>query len=241
MTPVSRSLSPPHHSRFTRQGGKTLLVQGFELGSLNLASFLRSITGFNFNSIAILNLDLEAAILISPVTLPIVHLTGEKLDRFSITKGLSVQASMMFPPGCSSNSIGIVGAVNLSNPDITLAARLFLSTSGVVLEMTMSGCWENAFGANWLDICSIQSSVGMIPGVTLTSLALAGKVHIGDESCGTPLVATGFVGIDVITPANNYSVVSRLSAHSRVSAQVAVLPSRMESAHSRVSAQARSA
>ena len=72
----------------------------------------------------------------------------------------------------------------------------------------MSGCWENAFGANWLDICSIQSSMGMIPGVTLTSLALAGKVHIGDESCGTPLVATGFVGIDVITPANNYYYVN---------------------------------
>lgn len=34
-----------------RQGGQTLLVQGFELGSFNLASFLTSVTGFNFNSI----------------------------------------------------------------------------------------------------------------------------------------------------------------------------------------------
>ena len=266
-TPVISGYNTVHMaSVIIRQGGKTLLVQGFELGSLNLASFLKSITGFNFNSIAILNLDLEAAILISPVTLPNVHSTGGKLGGFSVTKGLSVQANMMFPPGCSSdafcavaqfllgadaqlslqgtiasatsftlfagvsninlgsgivmsqagveikggttNSIGIVGAVDLSNPDITLAARVFLSTSGVVLEMTMSGCWENAFGASWLTICSLQASVGMIPGVTLTSLALGGEVHIGDESCGTPLVATGFVGIDVVTPTNNYYYVN---------------------------------
>ena len=36
------------------------------------------------------------------------------------------------------------------------------------------------------------------------------------------------------------TIVSRASAHSRVSAQVLVLAARMESAHSRVSAQARS-
>jgi hypothetical protein len=198
--------------------------------------------------------------------MPNVHLTGEKLRGFSITKGLSVQANMKFPPGCSSdafcavaqfllgvdaqlnlhgtiasatsftlfagisnlnlgsgiimsqagveikggitNSIGIVGAVDLSDPDITLTARVFLSTSGVVLEMTMNGCWENAFGANWLNICSIQASVAMIPGVTLTGLSLGGEVHIGDESCGTPLVATGFVGVDAITPTNNYYYVN---------------------------------
>ena len=198
-TPVISGYNVVHMaSVIIRQGGKTLLVQGFELGSLNLASFLKSITGFNFNSITILNLDLEAAIIISPVSLPSVHLIGEKLNGFSISRGLSVQANMKFPPGCSSdafcavaqfllgadaqlnlqgsiasatsftlfagisninlgnrivmsqagveikggttNSIGIVGAVDLSDPDITPTARVFLSTSGVVLEMTMSGC-----------------------------------------------------------------------------------------------------
>ena len=110
--------------------------------------------------------------------------------------------------GGTTNSIGVVGAVDLSNPDITLTARISLSTSGVVLEMTMSGCWENAFGASWLDICSLHSSVAMIPGVTLTGLSLGGEVHIGKKYCGTPLVATGFVGIDVITPTNNYYYVN---------------------------------
>ena len=249
-----------------RQGGKTLLVQGFELGSTNLASFLRGLTGFNFNSIPILNQELEAAILISPVTLPNVQLAGDKLSGFSITKGLSVKATMQFPPDCSSdafcavaqsllgedaslnvkgtisslssfslkaevaninlgdgivlsgagfeieggeeNSIGIFGSVDLSNPDITLTGRIFLSQSGVVLEMKMTGCWENAFGASFLDICSLEASVSMIPGVTLTGFSLGGEVHVGDDSCGTPLVAIGFVGIDLITPKRNYYYVN---------------------------------
>ena len=171
-TPVISGYNTVHMaSVIIRQGGKTLLVQGFEFGSHNLVSFLKNITGFNFNSIAIFNQDLEAAILISPVTLPNIHLTGENLSGFSITKGLSIQANVMFPPGCSSdafcavaesllgpqaqlnlhgtiasitsltlfagvsNSIGIVGAVDLGDLRITLAARIFLNTSGVVLEM----------------------------------------------------------------------------------------------------------
>ena len=266
-TPIISGYKTVHMSSMViRQGVKNLLVQGFELGSLNLASFLKNITGFNFNKIAILNLNVQATILISPVTLPNVHLAGGKLKGVSIKRGMSVQATMKFPPRCSSdafcavaqfllgadaflnlhgtiasansftlfagvsninlgrgiimshagveiqggttNSIGIVGAVDLSNPDITLAARIFLSTSGVVLEMTMSGCWKNAFGAKWLDICSLQASVSMVPGVTLTGLALGGEVHIGYRRCGTPLVASGFVGIDVVTPTNNYYYVN---------------------------------
>ena len=253
-------------SMVIRQGVKNLLIQGFEIGSLNLASFLKRVTGFNFKKIAILNLNVQTTILISPVTLPHVHLAGGKLKGVSIKKGMSVQATMKFPPKCSSdafcavaqfllgadailnlhgtiasansfvlfagvsnvnlgsgiimshagveiqggttNSIGIVGAVDLSNPDITLAAKIFLSTSGVVLEMTMSGCWKNAFGAKWLDICSLHASVSMVPGVTLTGLALGGEVHVGYRRCGTPLVATGFVGIDVVTPTNNYYYVN---------------------------------
>ena len=249
-----------------RQGTRTLLVQGFEVGSVNLAALLRTITGSNFNNIALLNQELDVAILISPRTLPNVRLTGSQLSQFSVTRGVSVQASMQFPNDCSSdafcavaqsllgsnaqlslqgtiasttswsllagvsdinlgsgitmsqagveirggalNSVGIIGIVDLSDPDITLAARVFLSTSGVVLEMAMSGCWENAFGANWLDICSLHSSVAMIPGAALTGLALGAEVHIGDGTCGAPINATGYFGVDAITPTQNYYYVN---------------------------------
>ena len=262
-TPVVSGYSTVHMaSVITRQGSRTLLVQGFELGSLNLATFLNTLTGFSFNHIALLNQNLDVALLISPSTLPNVQLTGDSLSTFSITRGVSVQASMQFPADCSSDSfcavaqsllganaqlslrgtiasttsfslfagvsninlgngvvmseagveiragtvtsVGIVGEVDLSNPDITLAARVFLSTSGVVLEMTMSGCWENAFGASFLDVCHLLASVAMAPGVTVTAFAFGGEIHLGDDTCGTPLVATGFVGIDAVTPTQNY-------------------------------------
>ena len=64
-----------------------------------------TITGFNFNRMPLLNLELEAAILISPVTLPNVQLTGDRLGGFAITRGLSVQATLQFPPDCSSDAL----------------------------------------------------------------------------------------------------------------------------------------
>ncbi len=57
----------------------TDIIEGFALGSVNLADLLRTISGFSFKMIALLNQDIEAAILISPVTLPGVRLHGEKL------------------------------------------------------------------------------------------------------------------------------------------------------------------
>ena len=38
--------------------------------------------------------------------------------------------------------------------------------------------------------------------------SLGGEIHTGYKKCGTPLVATGFVGIDVITSTNNYYYVN---------------------------------
>ena len=80
------------------------MVQGFDLGSLNIASFLTSITGFNFNSIPILNQNLEAAILISPLTLPNVQANWRQARRIFHHQGLSVQTTMQFPPDCSSDT-----------------------------------------------------------------------------------------------------------------------------------------
>ncbi len=241
----------------------TSIIEGFDIGTVNLADILHTISGLNFNSIGLLNQDLEAAILISPVTLPNVRLHGEKLQDFSITKGVSLQAEMSLPDDCSTDvfcavaqfllgedarlsirgsvesasrfslfagvsdisvgsgltisnagleieagapttTVGITGSIILSNPPITLTSRIFLSTSGVVLEMTQDGCWEKAFGADWLAICNIIGSVGMIPGLLITSLEIGGEVRLGDPTCSAPITAIGFLGIDVITPTNNY-------------------------------------
>ena len=240
---------------------QTNIIEGFDLRSVNLANLLHSISGLVFNRIAILNQDIEAAIVISPVTLPGIRLHGKKLKDFSIVKGISIQAAMGYPANCASDafcavaqylledstinlrgtmqsansfrlfagvsqisvgsglvirdagvevnagaqtSIGITGSIVLRNPPITLTSKIFLSTSGVVLQMTMSGCWKNAFGAKWLTICSIIGSVGMAPGVPLTSLELGGEIRLGKPQCSAPIIAKGFFGIDAITPTNNY-------------------------------------
>ena len=56
-----------------------------------------------------------------------------------------------------------IGSVDLNDPDITLSAALGYGTSGAYLEMTLSGCWEEAFGADWLTICNLLVSVAVVP------------------------------------------------------------------------------
>ena len=245
-----------------RQTSKTYLVQGYDIPGVNMADFLQDISGFSFKKIALFNQDLEVVTLISPITLPNIRLTGERLQEYSITKGVSIQAQMSFPSDCASDAFcavaqfllgenamlllhgtfqsstnfavfagvsdfsvgsgliisnaglevqagtettaGITGSIILSDPPITLTSRIFLSTSGVVLEMTQSGCWDDAFGASWLAICNIQGAIGMVPGLLVTSLEVGGEVRLGDPSCFAPIIAIGFLGIDAVTPTNNY-------------------------------------
>lgn len=243
-----------------RQAGRTILVEGFEIGSVNLADVLRTVSGINFGGIAFLQQNIDLSILISPVTLPGCRLNGERLRNMAIVQGVSLQGIMHFPNDCSTDifcavaelligsdtpmnlqgtysspssfsliaslsdirvgsgltisdagieiragaerSVGITGSIDLRNPDITLTSRIALSTSGVKLEMTQSGCWENAFGADWLDICNILGSVTLLPGVPLTALEIGGEVRLGN--CGVPITAIGFIGIDTVTPTQNY-------------------------------------
>ena len=83
-------------------------------------------------------------------------------------------------------SVGIVGVIELTSPSLTFQSRVFFSTitSEVVLEMTMSGCWERALGISILTVCNLHASVAMVAGVQLTGLSLGGQVHIGKQSCG---------------------------------------------------------
>ena len=248
-----------------KQAGKSQLIQGFQLGRVKISDLIRSISGHSVSSIAILNQELEAAILISPVTLPGVNLVGSKLSGFSINKGVSFQAVMQWPPGCSSDAfcavaqsalgadakfslqgtianarsfiltaavtnvrlgsvvlanaglkvtvgnqaeVGIFGSVKLTNPAIILTGAIRVGTRGVVLEMMMSGCWEQAFGADWLTVCNLQISVSLKPGVPLAGFAFGGEIKLGNPSCGNQIQASGFIGIDPLSPQENYYYVN---------------------------------
>ena len=103
-------------------------------------------------------------------------------------------------------SIGIGGVIELSSPSLTFQSRVFFSTvtSEVVLEMTMSGCWENALGITFLKICNLHASSSFAAGTMLSGLSLGGRVSIGKQSCGRVITATGYVGINAVSPTQNY-------------------------------------
>ena len=264
-TPVIGGYKTVHLSAvIIRQGGKTKLVAGFQLGKVNLASLIYKITGKNLRGIAVLNQELHISLLISPVSLPGVHLYGSKLKNMNIVKGVSIIAALRWPPNCAQDkfcavaqsllgidaqfslqatiestssftlsagvsdvrlgagvvlqraalqvmvgretSYGIEGSIHLNKIGITLSAGLRVGSRGVVLQGNMQGCWKRAFGAKWLSICNLHLLIAIQPTVILVgALEIGGEVRIGNLSClSRPLIAKGYVGVDQLSPINDF-------------------------------------
>ena len=264
-TPVIGRYKTVHLSAvIVRQGGKTKLVAGFQLGKVSLATLIYKITRKNLRNIAILNQELDTSLLISPVSLPGVRLYGSKLKSMNIVKGVSLIAALRWPPNCARDkfcavaqivlgrnaqfslqatiesassftlsagvsdvrlgagvvlqhaalqvmvgietSIGIEGSIHLNKIGITLSAGLRVGSRGVVLQGNMQGCWKRAFGAKWLSICNLHLLIAIQPTATLVgALEIGGEVRIGNPSClSRPLIAKGYVGVDQLSPSNNF-------------------------------------
>ena len=102
-------------------------------------------------------------------------------------------------------SLGIEGSINLKKHDLTLSAGIRLEARQVILKGDTTGCWKNAFGANWLSICNLHLEVKLLPTATIEALQLGGEVKIGDPKCITnPLTAEGYVGVDEFNLNNNF-------------------------------------
>ena len=119
----------------------------------------------------------------------------------------SASIEMTFSPTIF--SLGIAAEMEISDPPITLvgAFRLNFPQASLSLEMSMTGCWENAFGISILDICDFFISVTITPGSALPGVAFGVTVKIGEESCYV-LEATGFFSINPNNPTDNYFYVS---------------------------------
>ena len=137
------------------------------------------------------------------------------IDSFTLSAGVSnvrlgagivlQRAALQIMVG-RENSVGIEGSIHLNKYGITLSAGLRSGTRGVVLEGNMQGCWKRAFGADWLAICNLHLLIGIQPTVTLIgALEIGGEVRIGKTSCiRRPLIAKGYMGIDQLSPNNNF-------------------------------------
>ena len=105
----------------------------------------------------------------------------------------------------STNTIGLVGSIQLKEPAITLGAAIRASPSGVQLEGTMSGCWYNAFGSSYLSICNMLLGMTIVPSYSpITGLEFGGRVEVGKRSCGKVLYAEAYIGINVVDITQNY-------------------------------------
>ena len=116
-TPVIGGFKTVHMSSIIfRQGKKTYLVQGFQLGKVSLASIIRQITRKDLRRIAFLNQHLNTALVISPVTLPPdLRLYGSQLSDILITKGVSIRALLHWPPNCAQDNFCAVAQRSLGS------------------------------------------------------------------------------------------------------------------------------
>ena len=115
-----------------------------------------------------------------------------------------LHAGLQFVGG-TNPSVGIVGSLQLKNPKITLMAAIRATVGGIKLEGSMSGCWYNAFGSQYLSLCNLYLSMTIIPApLPISGLEFGGRVEVGKKSCGHVLTAEGYVGINVLNPNENF-------------------------------------
>ena len=171
-TPVIAGYKTVHMSAIIiRQGGKTKFIEGFQFGKVSLVNIIHKITGKNLRGIAILNQQMDTSILISPVSLPGVHLYGSKLKDINIVKGLSIHSTLQWPPNCVHDKFCAVARKVLGKD-----ARLFLQTSiQSVSSFTLSAGVSNVrLGEGVvLQQAALQIKVG-----AETSIGIEGSIHL---------------------------------------------------------------
>ena len=114
------------------------------------------------------------------------------------------RAGLEFVVGTSGPSFGLVGSIELKTPAVTLNAAIRATPQGVELEGSMSDCWYNAFGSPYLTLCDLLLSMTIAPTpLPITGLEFGGKIEVGKKSCGKPVTAQGYIGVN-INPNENY-------------------------------------
>ena len=171
-TPVIGGYKTVHLSAIIiRQGGKTKLVAGFQLGKTSLANLMYKITGKNIRGIAILNQELDTSILISPVSLPGVRLYGSKLKNINIVKGVYIHAALKWPQNCARDKFCAVAQRVLGrNAQFSLQATIASANS-----FTLSaGVSDVRLGSGVvLQRAALQVMVGRE-----TSVGIEGAIHL---------------------------------------------------------------
>ena len=134
------------------------------------------------------------------------------VSNINLGEGLQLQrAALQIEVDGSEVSVGIEGSIHLSKIGITLSSGIRASSRGIVLEGNLQGCinLKRAFGVDWLSICNLHLLIAVQPSaatvVTVGGVEIGGEMRIGNPSClRRPLIAKGYIGVDQLSPNNNF-------------------------------------
>ena len=127
------------------------------------------------------------------------------VDNLKLGGGVVLQHAGLEFVGGVSPSFGLVGSIELKTPAVTLNAAIRATPQGVKLEGSMSGCWNKAFGSPYLTVCNLYLAITLAPTpLPITGLEFGGKIEVGKKSCGKPVRAECYIGINIINPNENY-------------------------------------
>ena len=126
------------------------------------------------------------------------------LHKLRLGRGLTFIKAGLEIVGGTSSRIGLDGEVKLNKPDLLFAARIFVGTKSLTLQLSMTNCWYRAFGAEWLDICNLLGVIDFAPPTGITDLAFGAQIHLGYKSTSHQIKAKGYIGVSIINPIENY-------------------------------------
>ena len=104
--------------------------------------------------------------------------------------------------GLPLSSFGITGTLKLPSPPLTFKGSFGISTSGVFLEMSMTGLWKKPFMIPIVAIGDLHFKTAIfLPLMPITVLEIGGRAMIGDidNSNAKPLNASVYVGIHLVS------------------------------------------
>ena len=134
------------------------------------------------------------------------------VSNINLGEGLQLQrAALQVKVDGSEVSIGIEGLIHLTKLGIILSSGIRASSRRIVLEGSTTGCLnlKRLFGVDWLSICNLHLLIAVQPSaatvIPVGGVEIGGEIRIGNPACiKRPLIAKGYIGVDQLSPNNNF-------------------------------------
>ncbi len=130
------------------------------------------------------------------------------IKNLRLGKKLVLAKASLKVVGGANPSVGFIGSINIKKYNIVLSASVSISSKGFSLGMSMRNCWVNVFKQKWLSICNILGSISFAPPTGVSGFEIGGEIRVGYASTKHQITAKGYLGVNIISPNENYYYVS---------------------------------